>query len=646
MTTANKDKINEYIAPTVLVLVIFDDVYEIHRALNILAKKEGVFPKELVVIHIGTKTIPEIVRCFTYSKRIIPKDENLKNYFTRVEINKSKDEDERKYDKRYIAKDDFKKEMEKDFFNGSDYEFPLFTEEHIKVISPEFLAKNQTALSEKIQEIYAVVRKREIKFNNISFKLPFKSYGINNRVNDVEVECAKLSQYLKFSVEQEKTIIDATKMTSYKVDMVCDENTIHLCVSRLDDKLLLRIAFLMGRISRKHDLTSIIDSEYHRDKRFGGLDEKQDTLPFDEAIELLPRYVKEFNTQLNFLPIERASDNINKEKPENQDVKSSKEAPDNKLNKADKMPRIKFYTKQSKEYGTVNRPRYFMTFNDSKICLSLKCATFLYTWLTVESGMLLEPNKELGFIKAQNFCKLLGAKQQHIKNEVSIIKFITEKFPSQMQVIIGKANKGLTNIKSIDNKELHQLLDQEQIGGYLGGKTESNDKNEFIASVTSQIGIKDGMEWLSPKNIHKILTSKEEFEMVKATYKTVDENQFKESLALQLENKDSIEQLSKIHEISTSDYKMFKVAAQKGDKNDLVKFLILNDETWDTYKKIIKKHSYLEKPENVKTYKEIIRKYTGTTKKPTITDKPTNPRVAKEFVSALIDYEIIDKWLV
>jgi len=621
MSITNKDtqqtiKINEYIAPTVLVLVIFDDVYEIYRALNIIAKKEGVFPKELVVINIGTKTIEEIVGYFTCSKKILPKDENLKNYFTRVEINKSMDEDERKYDIRYIAKDDFKKEMEKDFFNGSDYKFPLFTKEHIKVISPELFAKNQTVISEKIQEIFNVVRKREIKFSNISFKLPSKSYGMNNKVNDVEVECAKLSQYLKFSVEQEKTIIDATMMTSYKVDMACDENTIHLCVSklddRLDDKLLLRIAFLMGRISRKHDLTSIIDSKYYRDKRFGALDKGQDTLPFDEHIELLPRYVKEYNTQLNFLPIERVSDKIQEKCEISQDVNATTlNTSELQLKKASTRPEIKFYTQKDKDFGTPNRPMYKVIFNNTNIYLSLKYATYLYSWLSINNGGFLKENKELGLEKARCYCKLLGADEDDVENAITMIKYIGESAPSQMPLIIGKAWLNISialkakllqsgkviskkekelkypKISNISNDELRGVLDQEQIGGYCGGETESIDKSKFMKSVASQLlqsalGSTDGLEWLIPKSIDKILTSENEFEMLKTTPKT-------------------------------------------DDKNDLVKFLHKNNESWKTYQKIIKKY---ESPEYLPKVKS------------------TNPKLAKKFVSALIDYDIYvdDEW--
>jgi hypothetical protein len=328
----------------------------------------------------------------------------------------------------------------------------------------------------------------------------------------------------------------------------------------------------MGGSSRRHDLASVIGS-----KKTGK----------DQAS----------NDEVSFNYFHNTKDTLSAKKS-----KAKRRSKPRLENNLTLTPELKFYTTPSKDDGSESRPEYLAIFNEKEVLLSLKNATYLYSWLSLEKGVFIKENDELGFIKAQCYCKLRGASDDEVQNKVKIIKFIGKNFPTLMTVIIGDAWKNLSkfskkralqksNKSSVKNKnakediypnisklriaELKFFLKEENIGGYLGGKTEDKDKTQFKKSVELQLG--KGAEWLIPKNVRGKLTSEAEF------------------------------------------------SQSKGDKNDLVNFLIENNMSWDTYQNIVNKYPDISQVET-----------TGSGSKKSI------PPKKKKFIRVLTDFKVIN----
>lgn len=164
--------------------------------------------------------------------------------------------------------------------------------------------------------------------------------------------------------------------------------------------------------------------------------------------------------------------------------------------------------------GTAYQPTYQLLINDKAINLSLKNTTYLCTWLLSSKANYITENKQLGFEKAyQQYCLVTEQPEKPFNNsdkkvlckqegniEVNdIVAYFRQSEANKLITIVGR--KVAAKLKAMPYSKAYDFLEDLELGGYLGGKTENSDKNEFKSSLLQQGIPEQQIEWLMPKSI-------------------------------------------------------------------------------------------------------------------------------------------------
>jgi hypothetical protein len=164
--------------------------------------------------------------------------------------------------------------------------------------------------------------------------------------------------------------------------------------------------------------------------------------------------------------------------------------------------------------GTANKPAYQLLINDKAVLLSLKNTAYLCAWLASPNTHYITFNKQLGIEKVyQLYClvteqpeKAFNNTYRNVLNEQGcnaqindIVAYFRQSEANKLSTIVGRTVA--TKLKAMPHSTTYNFLDDPELGGYLGGRTENNDKNEIKSSLLSQGITEQQIEWLIPKSI-------------------------------------------------------------------------------------------------------------------------------------------------
>lgn len=192
-------------------------------------------------------------------------------------------------------------------------------------------------------------------------------------------------------------------------------------------------------------------------------------------------------------------------------------------NNALKIPKIELnlYSK----IGTANKPVYQLSINDKDVLLSQKNTVYLFTWLTSSKAHYITCNKQLGFEKTVRLYNLLTEQtnkiskksDENVQSDIAlekqineIVSYFRQSEMNKLSTIVG--SKVASKLKKLPYTTTCNILNDPDLGGYLGGKTENIDKNEFRSSLIKEGVNEQQIEWLIPKSIDDINKVREYFQ--------------------------------------------------------------------------------------------------------------------------------------
>ncbi len=123
-------------------------------------------------------------------------------------------------------------------------------------------------------------------------------------------------------------------------------------------------------------------------------------------------------------------------------------------------------------------------------------------------------NKQLGFEKAyQQYClvteqpeKLFINSGYKVLNKLArnieindTVGYFRQSEANKLITLVGR--KVAAKLKAMPYSKSYDFLEDPELGGYLGGRTENSDKNEFKSSLLQQGIPEQQIEWLMPKSI-------------------------------------------------------------------------------------------------------------------------------------------------
>jgi len=164
--------------------------------------------------------------------------------------------------------------------------------------------------------------------------------------------------------------------------------------------------------------------------------------------------------------------------------------------------------------GSANKPAYKLLINDKAVLLSLKNTAYLCAWLASRNTHYITVNKQLGIEKVyQLYClvteqaeKAFNDTDKSVLNEQAdnaqindIVAYFRKSEANKLSTVVG--GKVAAKLKAIPDSKTYNFLDDPDLGGYLGGKTENLDKNELKTSLIQQGINEQQIEWLIPKSI-------------------------------------------------------------------------------------------------------------------------------------------------
>ncbi len=182
--------------------------------------------------------------------------------------------------------------------------------------------------------------------------------------------------------------------------------------------------------------------------------------------------------------------------------------------------------------GTANKPGYQLLINDKAVLLSLKNTTYLCAWLASPNTHYITVNKQLGIEKVyQLYClvteqpeKSFNDSDKSVLNELAdnaqindIVAYFRQSEANKLSTVVGRTVA--TKLKAMPHSKTYNFLDDPELGGYLGGRTENNDKNEIKSSLLSQGITEQQIEWLIPKSIDDKNKVKDYFQCQEITTK-------------------------------------------------------------------------------------------------------------------------------